>query len=343
MSAASDSAILPVFTEAFREQLANRFGLGEEFVRAFLQGRATTATVVDRWEDLINPQQALSSAYIHFALSTVVRGRQARDLIMRKTGIQSGRSLDVGSAYGGMVVAFAEKGFAAKGVEIDPHWCRLGNINCASRGLGELISQEDFLASSAGDLFDVISCNDVIEHLVEPRFALGKMARMLAPGGALYLVIPNARSWDHVVRDGHYGEFGLNLLDHYAAKEYYDLRCRQRFGKAYSCGEFYPLAWYLQVLAEQGLRCEAHRPAPAKLPGGEELQTILDKLQGAFRAWNPERLPELLADRIVLEFQEYMHDLRSAHERAASDPTEGAVQAFAEHYLDPFWTLIARR
>lgn len=342
-ASATDSAATPVFTQAFRDELDRRFGLDERFVRAFLEGRAPTAPVVDRWEDLINPNQALSSAYIHFALSNVVRGRQARDLIMRLTGIRSGRSLDVGSAYGGMVVAFAEQGFTAKGVEIDPHWCRLGNINCSSRGLGELITREDFLTASPGEGFDVISCNDVIEHLVEPRFALERMAGMLAPGGVLYLVIPNARSWDHVIRDGHYGEFGLNLLDHHAARAYYDLRAKGRFGKDYSCGEFYPLDWYLRTLGYQGLSCRVHRPSQASLPDAAALAAIVDKLEAAFRGWVPDGLPELLADRLVLEFRDYMAGLRSDHAHAAAAPSEFRTQDFAERYLDPFWTVIARR
>lgn len=350
----------PVFTERFQSEIRDRFGLTETFVRRLFDGKRVVGSVIDRWEDLVNPAQSLSGAYIHFALSNVVRGRQARDLIIRKTGIKSGRSLDVGSAYGGMVAAFAEGGFAAEGVEIDAHWCELGNLNCRSKGFGDLIRNVDFLAPSHAERYDVITCNDVIEHVREPRRALAKMASMLNPGGVLYLVIPNAWSWDHVVRDGHYGQFGMNLLDHYAAQEYYNIRCRSIYQKPYSCGEFYPLDWYREQLADNGLAVSVHRTTSGKLPSADELATILGKLDSAHAVWEGADLPEILHDQIANGFRHYRERLVSEHEAevhaaaldAASlvkgdtlpprDVSPGAI-TFAEGFLDSFWTVIATR
>lgn len=313
------------FSANFQREIRERFGLTETFVRRLMQGKRTVGRAIDRWEDLVNPGQNLSSAYIHFALSNVVRGRQARDLIMRKTGVKGGRSLDVGSAYGGMVAAFAEEGFEAEGVEIDPHWRELGNLNCRSKGLGELIRLGDFLAEpDQPPTYDVITCNDVIEHVHEPRRAIAKMASMLKPGGVLYLVIPNAWSWDHVVRDGHYGQFGLNLLDHYAAKAYYDLRCRAVYQKAYSCGEFYPLDWYRAQLASSGLSTTVHRATAAKIPAQAEFDGILQKLDDAFSNWNREGLPEVLHDRVVIRFDAYREDLVRRYRLATSAAVEDA-------------------
>lgn len=336
----TDSA---TYTDNFRREIRERFGLDERFVRRFAAGkRIGQSGVIDRWEDLVNPDQEMSSAHVHFALSNVIRGRQTCDLIMRKTGIVSGRSLDVGSAYGGMVAAFAERGFAAEGVEIDAHWCELGNLNCSSKGLGEPIHCADFLAHEYPRCYDIITCNDVIEHVQEPRRAIAKMASMLEPGGALYLVIPNALSWDHVIRDGHYGQFGMNLLDHYAAREYYGIRCRNTYQKPYSCGEFHPLDWYRDRLAEHGLSPIVHRPAAAKLPTSEGLQDIFGKLDRAFAAWSDAGLPEILRDQIETGFRRYREQLRSSHEReTGKDPVDATD--FAERFLDPFWTVIARK
>jgi 2-polyprenyl-3-methyl-5-hydroxy-6-metoxy-1,4-benzoquinol methylase len=360
MSVSEAPSDMPVFTEKFQAEIRDRFGLTETFVRRLFDGKRVVRDVIDRWEDLINPEQSLSSAYIHFALSNVVRGRQARDLIVRKTGIKSGRSLDVGSAYGGMVAAFAEGGFAAEGVEIDTHWCELGNLNCRSKGFGDLIRNADFLAPSLAERYDVISCNDVIEHVHEPRRAIEKMASMLDPGGVLYLVIPNAWSWDHVVRDGHYGQFGMNLLDHYAAQEYYNIRCLSIYQKAYSCGEFYPLDWYREQLAGNGLDVLVNRATSGKLPSAAELRTILEKLDGALAAWDPNGLPEILHDQIVNGFHRYRERLVSQYDievHAAAkdvaslaegatlprrDASPGAIR-FAEEFLDSFWTVIATK
>lgn len=328
------------FTEAFREEIVERFGLTEPFVQQVFGRKGQKARVIGRWEDLANPAQKMSSAYVHFALSTVVRGRAARDLIARETGITQGTSLDVGSAYGGMVAAFAEGGFDAQGVEIDPHWCALGNLNCRSKGFGDLVKLGDFLGGEDFGTYDVVTCNDVIEHVEQPRRAIGKMAQMLNPGGVLYLVIPNGRSWDHVVRDGHYGQFAMNLLDHDGAKAYYDAACKSAFGKPYSCGEFYDLGWYLDVLADQDLIVGVRR-AKKRLPTRTEFDEILAKLDAAHAAWSSSKLTEILADNVHNAFARYRRAIVADYNAAAQDARN--VQAFIDTYIEPFWTVISRR
>lgn len=41
--------------------------------------------------------------------------------------------------------------------------------------------------------FDAITCLDLIEHVFEPRVLVTEIARILAPGGVLYLATPNMR------------------------------------------------------------------------------------------------------------------------------------------------------
>ena len=48
--------------------------------------------------------------------------------------------------------------------------------------------------------FDVVICSDVLEHLLEPRIALGKMAAQLRPTGALFAHVPNEFRLGHVLR-----------------------------------------------------------------------------------------------------------------------------------------------
>lgn len=335
-----ESSKQAVFTDAFRQQLNSRFGLGDEFVRRLFAKRLAVVKTIDTWEDLVDPGRKMSSAYVHFAMSNVVRGRQACDRIMKRTGIIGGASLDVGSAYGGMVVAFAEKGFNATGVEIDEFWCETGNINCEDHGLSQRIRREDFLSADFDGKFDIITCNDVIEHVLEPRRALEKMTSMLNPGGALYLSIPNARSWDHAIRDGHYGVFAMNLLDHFAARSYYDLRCKSSFLKDYSCGEFYSLDWYLELLKHNGCtRIEFVHTGPREIPGPDQFNEIIEKLAVARRNWNRDGLPEILADLIESRFDRYMTELKGSYDTLDADCEE----EFYSDYLDSFWTLIAQR
>ena len=54
-------------------------------------------------------------------------------------------------------------------------------------------SLEDSLRELAGQRFDCIVINGVLEHLVDPWAALGGLAAVLAPGGVPVASIPNAR------------------------------------------------------------------------------------------------------------------------------------------------------
>ncbi len=48
--------------------------------------------------------------------------------------------------------------------------------------------------------FDVVICSDVLEHLLEPRIALARMAARLRPTGALFAHVPNEFRLGHVIR-----------------------------------------------------------------------------------------------------------------------------------------------
>lgn len=43
--------------------------------------------------------------------------------------------------------------------------------------------------------FDLVVCNDVLEHLAEPELLLQKIKRVLTPGGVIVASIPNVRFW----------------------------------------------------------------------------------------------------------------------------------------------------
>jgi SAM-dependent methyltransferase len=89
------------------------------------------------------------------------------------------RLLDVGAAYGFLLVAARAQGFEPVGVEPV-----VACADFAERELGERIltvSLED--ADLAPASFDVITLFDVIEHLREPRAALGRVRELLRPGG----------------------------------------------------------------------------------------------------------------------------------------------------------------
>jgi SAM-dependent methyltransferase len=95
-----------------------------------------------------------------------------------------GRFLDVGCGSGKMLAFMQERGWTVAGVEIDPALCRGLDVpvHC-----GEL---EDCAFASGS--FDVVLLSQVLEHLHHPLPALEKARDLLAPGGRLYLRLPDA-------------------------------------------------------------------------------------------------------------------------------------------------------
>lgn len=100
------------------------------------------------------------------------------------------RMLDIGCGSGLSLLEAKALGAQAFGVEADP------NVEKLAQGLGLQIHQGGIGDHPfAGQDFDLVILNQVIEHIPEPDKALQLIARRLAPGGRMVLVFPNRRSF----------------------------------------------------------------------------------------------------------------------------------------------------
>jgi 2-polyprenyl-3-methyl-5-hydroxy-6-metoxy-1,4-benzoquinol methylase len=97
------------------------------------------------------------------------------------------RLLDVGSAHGWFLEAAAARGLDATGVE--PEEAR---GEASRRGGGDVRVGYFPDVIEDGETFDVITFNDVLEHIPDVRATLDSCARVLAPGGVLSINIPSA-------------------------------------------------------------------------------------------------------------------------------------------------------
>lgn len=119
--------------------------------------------------------------------------REALDMsVMYLSPRRDGRCLDVGCGDGARVEILADLGWIAEGVDTDPAAVDKARERGVAVRLGTL-DQQGFADGS----FDVVFASHVIEHVPHPAELIGECHRILATGGQLVLVTPNALSLGH--------------------------------------------------------------------------------------------------------------------------------------------------
>jgi SAM-dependent methyltransferase len=99
------------------------------------------------------------------------------------------RWLDIGCGTGTLLRAAVNVGWDALGTEVAPAAVEA----VRAEGLDAVLGTTAELGLPAAS-FDVVSMIEVIEHVAEPDRLLADAARLLRPGGVLYLTTPHGRS-----------------------------------------------------------------------------------------------------------------------------------------------------
>jgi len=97
--------------------------------------------------------------------------------------------LDIGCGTGTLLQAAVNRGWGAVGTEVAP--AAVAAVRAA--GLDAVLGETNDL-DLPEDHYDVVSLIEVIEHVHAPDAVLSGAARLVRPGGAVYLTTPNGRS-----------------------------------------------------------------------------------------------------------------------------------------------------
>ncbi|MEK6281555.1 MAG: class I SAM-dependent methyltransferase [Acidobacteriota bacterium] len=101
---------------------------------------------------------------------------------------RDGRLLDVGFGAGTLLEAAGRGGWQAFGVEVSQ------KAADHVRGLGfEVFCGTLAEAHYPSNYFDVVTASEVLEHVTDPEIVLQDIARVLRPGGLLWLTTPHGR------------------------------------------------------------------------------------------------------------------------------------------------------
>lgn len=136
------------------------------------------------------------------------------------------RVLDIGSGVGGFVVGCRQLGHRAVGIEPDRIGAggRITSIQIASCRLSENVFANALgeALPFADQVFDLVTLNQVVEHLPDQMAVLREAARVLRRGGAMYVACPNYLRF----YEPHYKVFWLPLLPTLLGRFYLRLRGR---------------------------------------------------------------------------------------------------------------------
>jgi len=326
--------------------LAERYGVSPGFAHGVLEmlvGAGYDAQI-DEVEKILERYSG-SRIYIDYALSTNTRGQalipQLRGWgIPIESGLQPPKAyLDIGFAYGGSVAAFARLGYQVTGIEISEKFGRLGRLNLASSGLDVDTRLGDFLSEdviSSEPKFDLITCTDVIEHVMDPESGLRKLCRLLKPGGIAYVAYPTKLSMPYVRADGHSQLFGLTLLDYFRARAAYTMYTGW---PEYEVSDFYEPEWYLNTVRTSGASAELVYDSAMQpdIPGE------IAQLYQAFSEWTrtaSQKLDPLMRHEITRELAQYSARMFQEYSRHLA---HNSVDLFARKWIDPLTRILIRK
>jgi 2-polyprenyl-6-hydroxyphenyl methylase/3-demethylubiquinone-9 3-methyltransferase len=99
------------------------------------------------------------------------------------------RVLDVGCGGGLLSEALARTGAQVCGIDLAPGMIEVARLHAAESGLAidyRVASAEELAQQQPGH-FHVVTCMEMLEHVPDPAAMTATLARLLAPGGALFV------------------------------------------------------------------------------------------------------------------------------------------------------------
>jgi SAM-dependent methyltransferase len=139
-----------------------------------------TAETNDLWFDVLTSERQLALDREKFT--------EILDLLEPYRG--EGRLLDVGCSIGLFLDLARERGWHGTGIEFAPRALAYARDTYDLDVLDVPLDEAGFEDES----FDAVGLLSVLEHTNEPRRMLADVARVLRPGGAVYVVVPNVES-----------------------------------------------------------------------------------------------------------------------------------------------------
>lgn len=280
-----------------------------------------------------------------YARRDIQRGREIVRVIRQWIPLEGRRVLDVGSGYGGMMISMAEQGAHITGVEIDPERARMGKLRLEEVGIPCDYREADICDPIARDgmgTFDVITCQDVLEHVMDPTLMIQTMCSMLRPGGVIFVQVPNKWGAQQLMSDHHYALTGITALSRNQAIEYWQLATGEEarhYGVGYPRGE----RFYMNGFARCGVTL-SHLQKYDSLSHvawfARDISALCERVQ---KEIYPGLRPELQARvrrRLIKVLELYAHASEVIKQLKSSEDVAEACDQTVRRLCAPLWRFI---
>lgn len=121
------------------------------------------------------------------------------DYIDQRAPLAGARVLDIGCGAGILSEAMAQRGATVTGLDLSAPLIDAARAHADESGLSldyRLVASRELAAEAAGQ-FDIVTCMEMLEHVDEPDSIVDDCARLVRPGGAVFLSTINrtAKAW----------------------------------------------------------------------------------------------------------------------------------------------------
>ena len=328
-----------------QEALKNTWNRRVDTIKRWLKQPHFQRALIEYLKMKLQANHPMFDIYLEYASSTIERGESVVKILINYTNIKDKRYLDVGCAYGGFPIAFARAGVKeAIGIEIDRNLVNLAHelLKDYSCPVQPIFIVDDILKweeENAMKKFDIITCNDVIEHVSSPGLLVKKLSTLLNVDGILFMEIPNAFHYKMVIHDGHYGLFGITLLDPTNARSYYEYIFNDN---SYSVGEYLDFDSYIKLFRSHGLEPILLNEISESREELDQIARSIYSLSSTYRDTIND-LPEHIREPIQKAINRYIDKFSSSYDKFLKRGDKLTAKQLHCYYGIEFWRFLLKK